>query len=234
MEDDLVLRFAQMTEDELLEQFASGELDESALALLTTELNRRGLLPRASRHVADMGNEGRLAPKGFRHLVRGLSPLHAHILLGRLREEGVDGHLAGANVTQIDPFWFQALGGVRLFVRTEHLAIAIDVINAVRDGEYDVQEPEEAALSGAGRLDRKREAGWRIVLSVAFVMGGITLVALWSSANGDGVNTEAVSPGLFIFAKFVVSAVLVAYAAVFLRVVEVAVRLQKQMAGFRE
>jgi hypothetical protein len=234
MENDLVRRFAQMSDDELLKLFASGQLDEDALALLTVELNRRGMLPLASSHAVDKESEARVSPTGFRHLVRGLLPLDAQILLGRLQEEGVDAHLSGANVTQVDPFWFQALGGVRLFVRVEHLATAIDVINAIRDGEYELKEREEETSSDVDRLNRKRVAGRKIVLAVAFVMGGITLAALWTPANRQMVNSTMINPALFALGKCVVSAVIVAYAAAFLRVVEVAVRLQKQAAGFRQ
>jgi hypothetical protein len=232
MENDLIRRFAQMSDDELLEQCASGEFDESARSLLAAELNRRGLFPHALSHVPDMGAEVPGSPTGFRHLVRGLSPLGAQILLGRLQAEGVDAYLSGANVTHLEPFWFQALGGVRLFVRVEHLAAAIDVINATRDGEYELEELEEETSSDADRLSRKRTAGWAIVLTVAFIMGGITFAALWAKSNDYDPHLIPVSPTRYFIGKCLMSAVLAAYAAVFLRVVEVAVRLQKQPASF--
>lgn len=227
MENDLELRIARMSDDELLEHFAWGGCDESALSLLAAELSRRGLLPQVPSHDADTENDGG-SPARFRHVMRGLSPLGAQILLGRLRAEGVDAHLSGANVTRIDPFWFQALGGVRLFVRAEHLATAMDVINATRDGEYEVEEPEEVAASVTDRLERKRAAGRAIVFAVAFVMGGLTLAALWSSSNGYGNHLMRVNPTLFFFGKCLFSTVLVIYAAVFLRVVDVAIRFQSR------
>jgi hypothetical protein len=232
MENDLIRRFAQMSDGELLEQFACGEFDESARSLLAAELNRRSLFPPTLSHVADTGIGVLASPTGFRHLVRGLSPLGAQILLGRLQAEGVDAYLSGANVTQLEPFWFQALGGVRLFVRAEHLATAIDVINATRDGEYEVEEPEEGASSDADRLKRKRTAGRVIVLTVAFIMGGITLAALWASSNDYDPHLMQVSPTRYFIGKCLVGVVLVAYAAAFLRVVEVAIRFQKRPARF--
>jgi hypothetical protein len=232
MENDLIRRIAQMSDDELLEQFASGEFDESARSLLAAELNRRGLLPHALSHVADTGAEVEASQMGFRHLVRGLSPLGAQILLGRLRAEGVDAYLSGANVTHLEPFWFQALGGVRLFVRVEHLATAIDVINATRDGEYELEELEEETSSDADRLSRKRTAGWAIVLTVALIMGGITFAALWAKSNDYDPHLIQVSPTRYFIGKCLVGVVLVAYAAVFLRVVEVAIRFQKRPVRF--
>ncbi|MBM7132281.1 hypothetical protein [Dyella mobilis] len=222
MEDDLIRYFAHLPNDALLAQFASGEVGERALPFLIAELNLRGLRSYATDHAADAENNGSLPPPGYQHLVRGLLPLNAQILLGRLRAEGIDAHLSGANVTHLDPFWFQALGGVRLFVRKEHLAMAVDVINATRDGEYDVEEPQQTP-SEMDRLNRKRMLGWTIVLTVAVVWGGLTLAALWSLASVSSAQATS-----FAIAKIVASVLLIGYAAVFLRVVDVAVRVQKR------
>ncbi|GLQ95733.1 hypothetical protein GCM10007863_01510 [Dyella mobilis] len=100
--------------------------------------------------------------------------------------------------------------------------MAVDVINATRDGEYDVEEPQQTP-SEMDRLNRKRMLGWTIVLTVAVVWGGLTLAALWSLASVSSAQATS-----FAIAKIVASVLLIGYAAVFLRVVDVAVRVQKR------
>ena len=90
MENDLARRFAEMSDDELRNYSASAQLDENAFALLTEELRRRGLLPHGPNVAIDPGNQASAARPRYRMLLRGLTPLNAHILLGRLRAEGID------------------------------------------------------------------------------------------------------------------------------------------------
>jgi hypothetical protein len=225
MENDLARRFAKMSDDELREHFASARLDESALALLTEELNRRGLLLDAAGQVANTEAEAGAVSVSYRMLVRGLTPLHAQILLGRLQADGVDAHLSGANVTQVDPLWFYALGGVRIFVRMAHLAHAFDVINATAQGDYEVKDADEEDVPGVNRIERKRLAGWMIVLLVAFVMGGTTLVVLWCSSDQDFSHLMAPE---HLFGRWMASAALVVYAVFWLVFVECAVERQRR------
>lgn len=179
MENDLVHRFAEMPDDELLEHAVSGKLSESALALLTAQLRRRGLLPHAAAHDIDAESDASTPPTGYRMLVRGLTPVHAQILLGRLHAEGIDAHVSGAHVTQIEPLWFYALGGVRIFVRRDHLVSAFEAIDAIAKGGYEMEDAETGDVPSMDRIERKRVLGWRIVLSVAVIIGGLSLLAIW-------------------------------------------------------
>lgn len=228
MENDLARRFAEMSDDDLRKYFASAQLDESTRMLLAAELSRRGLLPHATSHDPGTLDETGAFPPSYRQLVRGLSPLNAQILLGRLQVDGVDAHLSGANIVQTNPLWFYALDGVRIFVRRDHLAAAFDVINATRNGDYEVVEAEEVAASGLDSLDDKRVLGWRIVWSVAFVFGGISLAALWWPlyVPFSHAMNHVSSSGLLW--RGMGSACIVAYTAFWLLFVECVVRRQRR------
>ena len=228
MEKDLAHRFAKMSDEELQEQFASGQLDESALALLAAELNRRGLLIEGSSHAAGIGDEVGILPEGFRQLVRGLSPLNAQILLGRLHADGIEAHLAGANVTQTNPLWFQALGGVRIFVRTEQLDAALHVMNAASQGDYEVEDAEAEDASGTDRISTKLLAGRIVVSLIALVFGGVALVALWSPSYEYFPYSMTPEPTSHLVGKWMLSALIVAFAAFWLLFVESAVRRQRR------
>ncbi|RUL73158.1 hypothetical protein [Dyella choica] len=228
MENEFVRRFAEMSDDELQKYAVRAQLDENARVLLTAELSRRGLLLPEASHVPSTGSAGDANSMGYRQVIRGLSPLNAQILLGRLQAEGVDAYLSGANVTQINPLWFYALGGVRLFVHREHLAIAFDVIDATWKGDYEVGVAEEQDAPGRDRIESKRQAGWMCVLSVAMVMGGISLAALWwPSYASPSYSMTSGSPS-DLLARGMASTFLVTYAGFWLLFVECAVRRQKR------
>lgn len=227
MENDLARRFAEMSDDELRNYSASAQLDENALALLTAELSRRGLLLHGPSAVIDPGSEAGAARPRYRMLLRGLTPVNAQILLGRLQVEGVDAHLSGAQIAQVQPLWFYALGGVRVFVRREHLAAACDVLNATWKGDYTVPEEEEAAV-GADRLNDKRVLGWRIVLWVALVIGGVSLVALWWPSYQQFLHPRTPAPRIDILGRAMASGFLMVSAVLWLIFVECAIRRQER------
>jgi len=227
MENDLSRRFAEMSDDELRNYSASAQLDENARALLTAELSRRGLLLHGPSAAIDPGSEAGAARPRYRMLLRGLTPVNAQILLGRLQVEGVDAHLSGAQIAQVQPLWFYALGGVRVFVRREHLAAACDVLNATWKGDYTVPEEEEAAV-GADRLNDKRVLGWRIVLWVALVIGGVSLVALWWPSYQQFLHPRTPAPRIDILGRAMASGFLMVSAVLWLIFVECAIRRQER------
>jgi hypothetical protein len=232
MENDLARCFAEMSNEELQKYFASTQLDENALALLKVELNRRGLLEGLS-DAAGVEGEADVSPKGFRQLVRGLSPLNAQILLGRLQADGIDAHLAGSNVTQTNPLWFQALDGVRIFVRTDQLDVALQVMNAASQGDYEVEEVEAEDAPGVDRLNSKLLAGRIVVSLIALLFGGIALVAIWSPSYEYFPYSMTPEPISHLVGKWMLSALIVACAAFWLLFVESAVRRQRRQGKSR-
>ena len=227
MEDDLVRRFTQMSDDELQQYAASVKLDGPARGMLTAELSRRDLLPVGATGTFRGGNETDGISPAYRQLVRGLSPLNAQILLGRLHAEGVDAHLSGANVVHVDPLWFYALGGVRIFVRREHLAVAFEVLNATWKGDYEVAEQEDVVTPDSDSLSRKRLLGRRIVFGVALSIGGLSLAALWWPSCRQFFHPTVPVPRISVLGRGLASLLLLAYVAFWLLFVEGVIRRQK-------
>lgn len=228
MENDLARRLAAMSDDALRQYAASAQLDEIAQALLMAELHRRGLLPAGAADASGASNEAGAHRPGYRQLVRGLAPLNAQILLGRLHADGIDAHLSGANIVQTDPLWFYALGGVRIFVHRAHLDAAFDVLDATWKGEYALAEPAAAPAPGSDSLSRKRRLGWQIVLAVALLIGGVSLLVLWWPSYQPFVHAAIPAPRISVVGRGMASVLLLAYVAFWLCFVEGVVRRQRR------
>jgi len=73
------------------------------------------------------------------------SPLEAHILRGRLEAEEIPAYVYHEH--HIGMYWLysQALGGVKVWIHSMHLDKAKEIIQAIRQGEYEI--PDEIALS---------------------------------------------------------------------------------------
>ncbi|HVF80566.1 MAG TPA: DUF2007 domain-containing protein [Flavisolibacter sp.] len=56
--------------------------------------------------------------------------IDAHILLGRLEEEGIQCWLKNENTTTIMPIWTTALGGIQLMVNKNQWQRALDLLTA--------------------------------------------------------------------------------------------------------
>ena len=55
----------------------------------------------------------------------------AHIILGRMKEEGIDCWLKNENTTTIMPIWTTALGGIQLMVAEDQQKKAAYILNAI-------------------------------------------------------------------------------------------------------
>ena len=55
----------------------------------------------------------------------------AHIIMGRLNEEGINCWLKDENVATITPFLSNAMGGIKLMVAESQVERAIDIIHAI-------------------------------------------------------------------------------------------------------
>jgi hypothetical protein len=59
--------------------------------------------------------------------------IDAHILLGRMKEEGVDCWLKNEATTTIMPIWTTALGGIQLMVNEEQLQKAAYILKVIEE-----------------------------------------------------------------------------------------------------
>jgi hypothetical protein len=58
--------------------------------------------------------------------------IDAHIMLGRLQEEGIKCWLKDENIVTINPLWANAVGGIKLMVAQVHLEKALELITHFR------------------------------------------------------------------------------------------------------
>jgi hypothetical protein len=54
--------------------------------------------------------------------------IYAHIVLGRLREDGINCHLKDENTITIDPLLSPALGGIKLMVAQSQVDRALELL----------------------------------------------------------------------------------------------------------
>jgi len=178
-EKDLVRRFADLADDALMERIQSGELTESALALARAEAVRRGLHPSTEKPVAN--EEVVLAPQNFVQLSRYLKPMEAYLIEGRLKAEGIQAHLVGANTIETNPLWLNAMGGVRIFVPERQYQRANDIVTLQHDGDYaltdDAATQDEGNFSNTG----KQWFGWIILVLPTVCFAVLSLYQLWKS-----------------------------------------------------
>ncbi|HWU71808.1 MAG TPA: DUF2007 domain-containing protein [Pseudoxanthomonas sp.] len=87
-----------------------------------------------------------------------LDPLEARIVLGRLSAEGIDAYVADEHQAINDWYMRQALGGVKVRVRTDQIELARGILRDLEAGKYlDAAESRETVPQAVstGSLSRR-------------------------------------------------------------------------------
>lgn len=138
---ELAAHFALLNDDELLRELQSAELTESAKAVAAEELQRRGIDVPSTRIEPAESEEAPDNPVIDEDLVivdRVLTPAGAHLLRGRLELEGIPATVTDDNMAQIlSPI---LIGGVRVLVPASYLERARAIAQAIKRGEYALDE----------------------------------------------------------------------------------------------
>ncbi|MGJ0638678.1 hypothetical protein [Xenorhabdus bovienii] len=79
----------------------------------------------------------------MRFLANFISPLDAHIVLGRMLSEGINAELIDENVVWNNYMYSQALGGVKLLVHNSDIEQAKNVITQIDRGCYQLDDSSE-------------------------------------------------------------------------------------------
>ena len=95
------------------------------------------------------------------------SPLEAHILRGRLEAEEILAYVYHEHHIWMYWLYSHALGGVKVWVHSMHLDKAKEIIEAIRQGEYEI--PDEVALS-CPRCRSQRVTPSRISWKISFLV----------------------------------------------------------------
>jgi Putative prokaryotic signal transducing protein len=138
---ELAAHFELLNDGELLSEFQSADLTESAKAVAAEELRRRGIdIPRTPTEPTE-SEEAPDDPVIEGDLVildRVSTPAEAHMLRGRLELEGIPATVADDNMAQIlSPI---LIGGVRVLVPQSYLERAQAIAQAIKRGDYALGE----------------------------------------------------------------------------------------------
>ncbi|GLQ48994.1 hypothetical protein ACFFJT_02140 [Dyella flava] len=177
-QEDLIRLFAELTDDALLERIHSGDLTDAAEEFAHAEARRRGL--DMSRDAPANIQKVALPPPDYVQLSGYLKPIEAYVLQGRLNAEGIDAQLSGANTVETNPLWFNALGGVRLFVPKLQLARASEILAMQDKGAYDLAE--EGDQDGVDVNTGKYWLGWTVLVIPTLIFGFLAVFQIWKSA----------------------------------------------------
>lgn len=108
----------------------------------------------------------------FTTVARYADPLEAHIACGRLRAEGIDAHVADANMGLANWEWRLAVGGTRVRVEDADAERARAVMRDLDAGAYalDAESTLEDALHAPDRESWSSRIAW-----IALMLFGLPL-----------------------------------------------------------
>lgn len=138
---ELAEHFDQLDDEELLSQYASGTLTETATAIAAEEIRRRQLqLPAVSEPQAPEAGE---YAGDYETVARFLNPVNAHLVCSCLQAAGLPAIVADAQLVQTNSLWAPALGGARVLVPARYVADAKEVIAAFNSGALALRDDDE-------------------------------------------------------------------------------------------
>jgi hypothetical protein len=140
--DQRMEQYRQLGEQELLRLYRSGGLTDLAREQVAAELRRRLVEPPelpATEQAAPAGEDaGPLTT-----IERMLDPLQAQLVQALLQSEGIPCFIADQQTVQTNALWTMLVGGVRLQVPRRLVQQAREVIAALEQGRYAIDEDAE-------------------------------------------------------------------------------------------
>jgi len=141
--DELSDTFRQMSDEELLERWQSGNLTETAVEVARAEFARRQIaVPDFVRFEPVNDDSGAQDEVSFATVARSLEPLQIEMLRARLQVEGIDAFAVDAGMNQVNPLYGIAVGGVRLMVPRESAEEARRIIGLIKSGRFALRDDE--------------------------------------------------------------------------------------------
>ena len=141
--DELSDTFSQMSDEELLERWHSGNLTEVAVEVAQAEFVRRQIaVPDFVRFELVEEDSGPQSEVSFATVARSLEPLQIEMLRARLQAEGIDAFAIDAGMNQVNALYAIAVGGVRLMVPRESAEEARQIIGLVKSGRFALRDDE--------------------------------------------------------------------------------------------
>jgi hypothetical protein len=151
--EDLVKRFENLSDEEVLQHFRSGMLTPLAIEVAADILRSRGVDPLSAPEAPNSSMESVAGFDG-----EGLDlvtvavewdPLKANLLRALLESHGIFAYVWGEHLATTHMFLSNAGGGSRVQVRSDQVAQARELLNAFERGELEAPDlPDEDTASG--------------------------------------------------------------------------------------
>lgn len=135
---NLVAHFRLLSDDELLDQFRSGDLTDVAQEVASAELRSRKINfseAQSPKPTTEPGLKGPWSSEDL-VLVARLNSVSANLLQSRLHAEGVPAILADEFAYRNIPFGGAGLDGVRVLVPESYLDRAAEIKTKIDRGDY--------------------------------------------------------------------------------------------------
>ena len=142
--ESLVDHFGRLSDNELLNEFRSGELTALAHDVATAKLRRREIdLSESKLETAQPQADGVAASsEDLVQVARFNDPVSAYLLQSRLDAEGVPAIIADAFAYQNMPFG-AGVGGIRVLVPESYCERATEIKNDIDRGDYKLDDKAE-------------------------------------------------------------------------------------------
>ena len=139
--EELKERYAQLSDEELLEIWSKNTLIESAQLILRKELQNRGINPPEPNAVEEPDVIETIEP--WVTIAQLTTGPEAHILRARLESEDIPAIVADEHLVTANWFLSNAVGGVRVRVPHSFAAQASDIVKALESGSYEISDNQE-------------------------------------------------------------------------------------------
>ena len=137
--DSLEREYRKISDEELVQMAASGNLTTLAQEVAERELRDRGIDP-ASFRVVEPALPPGTPPSDFVTIFSTLDWHQAQVFRGRLAAEGIPIYIGDGHTNQTDALLSPALGGFRIRVPLERAREAKDILAAIQAGKFALDE----------------------------------------------------------------------------------------------
>jgi hypothetical protein len=148
--DELIIRFRDFSDEELLDRLQAGTLTPLAAEVASAELLSRGIESSAATELdavteSDVGDEAlAVVPQGVLMTVAEFwNPVEATLLRTLLESAGIYVHMWGEHLGVAHTFLSVASGGTKVQVPENQAEQAREIIAAYRRGEFALEEDPE-------------------------------------------------------------------------------------------
>ena len=181
--DTLAREYRNISDEELIRMWTSGNLIELAQSVAANELRQRGLDPdRLPKRAPQPESEPKPSTSDFVTVYRTMSLSEAQLLRARLEVEGIPPYVADEHTVQTDQLLAPAMGGFKVRVPRERAEEARQLLSAIQAGSLALDDGEQAKNGAATPAAPLWNPDLAAALSIVFtpVFGAVIHALNWS------------------------------------------------------